>query len=155
MQHRLYRSTDEKIIAGVCGGLGRYFEIDPSLVRVIMVLLAFVNGIGILAYLIAWIVFPKQTQETDVSTTQSAESERRYSSWNKYLPGIILIAIGLVFLVRENWYWFDFEEFWPILFIALGLFLLLNRKKSAEQEDSVHSQNGVNAENAHNGGSVS
>ncbi len=55
---RLYRSDSEKMIGGVCGGLSEYFKIDPVIVRLITVALVFVNGIGILAYLIGWIVIP-------------------------------------------------------------------------------------------------
>lgn len=51
-------STDQKI-AGVCGGIAEYFHIDPTLVRVIAVVLAFFGGGGILAYLAAWIIMPK------------------------------------------------------------------------------------------------
>jgi len=57
---RLYRSDSEKMIAGVCGGIAEYFEIDPVIVRLIAVALVFVNCIGILAYLIGWVVIPSR-----------------------------------------------------------------------------------------------
>jgi phage shock protein C len=53
MTRRLYRSTTNKIIGGVCGGLGEYFDLDPVLVRVITVLLVFATGFVIVAYIIA------------------------------------------------------------------------------------------------------
>jgi len=109
METKLYRSTDNKIIAGVCGGLGTYFGIDPSLVRVIMVLLALAKGIGCLVYVIAWIVIPKQQLEDEPVSTK-----HQSSSWNKYLPGLILIAIGIFLILRESWFWFDFAEIWPV-----------------------------------------
>jgi len=55
---RLYRSNVDKIIGGVCGGLGEYMEVDPVLIRIIWTILGFV-GIGIIAYIIAWIIIPK------------------------------------------------------------------------------------------------
>lgn len=55
---RLYRSNKDKVIGGVCGGVAEYFNIDPVIVRVIWTVLAFA-GIGILAYIIAWIIVPK------------------------------------------------------------------------------------------------
>jgi len=55
---RLYRSTSDKMIGGVCGGIAEYFKIDPVIVRLIAVAMIFVHGIGILAYLIGWIVVP-------------------------------------------------------------------------------------------------
>lgn len=57
-QKRLYRSRTDKVIAGVCGGLGDYFGIDPVILRVLWAVLVFVFGTGILAYLIAWLVMP-------------------------------------------------------------------------------------------------
>jgi phage shock protein PspC (stress-responsive transcriptional regulator) len=56
--HRLYRDKDNRVIAGVCSGLGYYFNIDPVLIRVIFVVLLFV-GFGPLGYIILWIVIPK------------------------------------------------------------------------------------------------
>ena len=55
---RLYRSKTNKVIAGVCGGLGDYFGVDPVLFRLLWVLLMFGYGFGILAYLVAWLIIP-------------------------------------------------------------------------------------------------
>jgi len=58
----LRRSRDDRVIAGVCGGLGSYFKIDPVILRVIWVLLIFGFGTGILAYLICWLVIPPEPE---------------------------------------------------------------------------------------------
>ncbi len=58
--HRLYRSQNEKMIAGVCGGLGEYLGIDPTIVRLIFVLLTLVGGHGILLYIILLLITPMQ-----------------------------------------------------------------------------------------------
>ena len=55
---RLMRSSTDKKIAGVCGGLAEYFDLDPTLVRVLWLLLLFFAGTGLLAYVILWIVLP-------------------------------------------------------------------------------------------------
>lgn len=61
MTKRLYRSTDEKMIAGVCGGIAEYFNIDPVLVRLGFVLLLLPGGLpGFLPYVIMWIVVPQK-----------------------------------------------------------------------------------------------
>ncbi|MFQ5794497.1 MAG: PspC domain-containing protein [Candidatus Bipolaricaulia bacterium] len=52
---RLYRSRDKRMIAGVCGGLAEYFDLDPVLVRVAFVILAVAGGGGVLAYILLWI----------------------------------------------------------------------------------------------------
>jgi len=57
---RLYRSKKNRVIAGVCGGIGEYFNIDPTLIRLIWILLVFAGGSGILAYIIAWIIIPEE-----------------------------------------------------------------------------------------------
>src|SRR5215218_7406215 len=61
---RLYRSRSQKMIAGVCGGLGEYFDVDPILIRLLFVVTAFISGVGILAYLVLWIVVPFDGDET-------------------------------------------------------------------------------------------
>lgn len=58
MVKRLYRSSTERMLGGVCGGLGDYFNVDPTLVRLGFVVVAFTTGIGFLAYPIMWIVVP-------------------------------------------------------------------------------------------------
>lgn len=58
----LYRSREERMLAGVCGGLGNYFAVDPTLVRVLFVLFGLVVGGGILAYLILWILVPLEPE---------------------------------------------------------------------------------------------
>ncbi len=58
MEKRLYRSRSDRMICGVCGGLAKYFDIDPTIVRVIAVLSVFVSGLGLLAYIIMAIVVP-------------------------------------------------------------------------------------------------
>lgn len=59
MKKRLYRSRDNSMIAGVCGGLGEYFDMDPTFIRLLWVLFILAGGSGILAYIIAWIVIPQ------------------------------------------------------------------------------------------------
>ncbi|HUV31648.1 MAG TPA: PspC domain-containing protein [Acidobacteriota bacterium] len=148
MSKRLYRSTTQKVFAGVCGGFGDYFEVDPVLVRIIAVILFFAHGVGFLAYMVAWIVMPKRPVGEPVS------GERHYSSWHKYLPGVILIAIGAALLLREFWYWFDFGEMWAVLLILAGLGLIFLRSSKRNEGTESQHVNGHNM-NSHNGmGSV-
>lgn len=62
MAKRLYKSRNDRMIAGVCGGIGEYFDIDPTLIRILWVTLLFMAGGGLVAYLIAWIVIPNASQ---------------------------------------------------------------------------------------------
>ncbi len=58
---RLYLSNTEKKIAGVCGGLGEYFDVDPTIVRLLFIILCFATGIFpfILGYFLCWIIVPR------------------------------------------------------------------------------------------------
>ena len=61
MSKRLNRSSQDKQIGGVCGGVAEYLDMDPSLVRLGAILLLFIGGTGFLAYLVAWLVIPLDT----------------------------------------------------------------------------------------------
>ena len=67
MTKRLYRSTTDRKIAGVCGGLAEYFNIDPVIIRIIAVVLLLPGGLpGVVPYLILWIIVPEDTRSTAV-----------------------------------------------------------------------------------------
>jgi len=59
MTKRLFRSGREKMLGGVCGGLGEYFDVDPTIIRLGAVIAIFGAGAGFFAYLVAWIVIPQ------------------------------------------------------------------------------------------------
>lgn len=56
---RLYRSRTDRKIAGVCGGIAEYLDIDPTVVRLILLIAMICGGVGLAAYIIAWIVMPE------------------------------------------------------------------------------------------------
>jgi len=57
---RLLRSKKNRMIAGVCAGIGDYFGVDPTVIRLVWVLLTFFSGgVGVLAYVIAWVIIPE------------------------------------------------------------------------------------------------
>ncbi|HSG16062.1 MAG TPA: PspC domain-containing protein [Anaerolineae bacterium] len=62
---RLYRSTDDRWLAGVCSGLAKYFAVDPTLVRVIFVVLALIGLGGVILYLILWVIIPPEPTEEE------------------------------------------------------------------------------------------
>lgn len=126
---KLFRSCKNRVIAGVCEGLGKYFDIDPVLVRVIFVLLALAHGLGILLYLVLALLIPC---ENHVSTeTELPKNERWLAGRN--VIGIILIAIGSLLLLNLRfpgmWWWFSWSYFWPILMVLLGWWLVLYPRK--------------------------
>ncbi|NLE11089.1 MAG: PspC domain-containing protein, partial [Actinobacteria bacterium] len=60
MRKRLYRSRSDKMIGGVCGGLGEYFDVDPTIIRVLWVAVTLFGGAGVIAYLILWVIVPQE-----------------------------------------------------------------------------------------------
>jgi phage shock protein C len=67
---RLYRSRNERIFGGVCGGLGGHIEVDPNIIRLVWVIVTLISlGIGLIVYLAAWIIIPESPDE---STQQTA-----------------------------------------------------------------------------------
>ncbi len=63
MSKRLYRSLENRMIAGVCGGIAEYMDLDPTIVRLAWVVMVFGLGFGILAYIVAWIIVPERPFE--------------------------------------------------------------------------------------------
>jgi len=59
VKKRLYRSGKDKILGGVCGGLGDYLDIDPTIIRLLWVFFGLALGSGLIAYLIAWLIIPR------------------------------------------------------------------------------------------------
>lgn len=94
---KLYRSRTERSIAGVCGGLGEYFDADPTMIRLVTLLLILFGGLSIWAYIILWIVIPEQparkftlNDKNDKTqwqrTTTGGYSARRTASSPAYAP---------------------------------------------------------------------
>ncbi|MFH1366523.1 MAG: PspC domain-containing protein [Patescibacteria group bacterium] len=80
MDKKLYRSNKDKIIAGVCAGLGEYFDLDVTLVRIIFVVIVLAGGAGVLAYIILWILVPQNPGEGRVIKAGSKEAVDQFAS---------------------------------------------------------------------------
>jgi phage shock protein PspC (stress-responsive transcriptional regulator) len=131
MQKRLYRSRTDTMIGGVCGGLAKYLDIDPVIVRIAFVVLAMIDGAGVLAYIVMWLVVPLEpaegveapaaASEATVKTGakeiadkakevgqgigQAAEKAAAEAGKNPdtgaIVAGIVLVAVGLFFLAKN------------------------------------------------------
>lgn len=141
MERRLYRSHKDKIIGGVAGGLGEYFEIDPVIVRIIFVAVAVAGGWGILAYILCWIIIPVNpahrpwTAQIPAAATASAPpgvpsaaptppSARKSGN----TAGIVLVVLGVLLLGHNLIPRFDLWEYWPVILILAGVGLLAKAK---------------------------
>ncbi len=122
MAKKLYRSRRNSMIAGICGGLGEYLNVDPTIMRLAAVLLVFADGIGLIAYIIAWIIVPRNPEmEAEVVAPERSEL-------NRLLPGLALIIVGLIFLLNNVIPWFHFGHLWPLVLIVLGIVILAKAK---------------------------
>lgn len=115
----LRRSRSDRVIAGVCGGLGRYLGVDPVLVRIAWVALAIAAGTGVLAYIIAWIVIPEEREgEVIVAAPHSDSTSVRV------VIGGALVFIGALLLANRFAPWIDARLVWSVGLIALGLLVI-------------------------------
>ncbi|MBD3171114.1 PspC domain-containing protein [Candidatus Bathyarchaeota archaeon] len=65
-EKKLYRSHQNRVIAGICGGIGEYMNIDPNVIRLLWILFVFAGGAGILAYIVAYFVIPARPRSRPV-----------------------------------------------------------------------------------------
>ncbi|MDZ7363023.1 MAG: PspC domain-containing protein [candidate division KSB1 bacterium] len=141
-QRRLYRSLVNRYIAGVCGGVAEYFNVDPVVVRIIWFFSIFVHGIGIFAYIAAWIIVP-ENRFAIVTPPRPPKNAQP-------LIGAALILLGLFFLAdKMNWdfmvpwhwdryvpRWFNWRFLFSLFIIALGLMLIFRPAQDAVKPPS-------------------
>lgn len=84
---KLYRSRDNRKVGGVCGGIAEYFGIDATLVRLAAIVLIFIWGAGLLAYIVAWAVIPEKPAHIDVDYDVSSEPVYEDQSQDKNSSG--------------------------------------------------------------------
>lgn len=144
---RLYRSEKDRMIAGVCGGLGEYFKIDPVLIRLAFVLVTLAGGASVIAYIILWIVIPTESSvlkpgedvikenahELKVKAeTFAKEAEKIADSGNaERIIGLIMVIMGFIFLfgMFGGWVWNFIWKLWPLAIIIPGLLILFKNNK--------------------------
>lgn len=137
---KLYRSRSQKVIAGVCVGLGNFFNVDPVFIRIIFIVALFSGGLGLIAYIIFWIATPQEPLRCspinpvgyyyEAPQMVDIEEERNEMPKNtKIFFGYLLIAIGLIMLLAELVPNFDFSYLLALIFIGIGIFILFLNKK--------------------------
>ncbi len=147
MRDKLYRSRRVKVLGGVAGGLAQYFNIDPIIVRILFVVFTLMHGMGLVIYIILWIVIPEEPfeiaygvkNEEPKTEGQNAEAssinfdgiptEAKKSGSGRIIAGTILIALGLIFFADRFIPSFDFRDILPIMFVLLGGLLIWNSLK--------------------------
>lgn len=152
-QKRLYRSRTNRVIAGVCGGFAEYLDIDPTLVRIIWVLLTIFGGWGLILYLAALIIVPlNPVYGVNPSTTVASGATKPVTDPSAIqIIGITLVVIGF-FILFINLDIFSFRAItrfiWSYLFpavlIAAGAYILFTRRDSTPEQPSAPPMDSTN-----------
>lgn len=146
---KLYRSKNERMIAGVCGGIAEYFDQDPTLVRILYVIFTVLtSGLGILIYIIGIIIIPdnpgqktskdekfnKEDFKEKVSDAAHSIKEDIQKNPNRIhgdqIFGLIVLFIGLSILFNNFLPWLNLSKLWfPIVLILIGFAIIINHQK--------------------------
>ncbi len=143
-----YKSRQNNILGGVCAGLAEYTNWDLTLIRIIWALSIFFNGLGVLAYVIAFIILPFNPQNSP------GKNKNQNKKNSDIIIGLILLVLGIFWIShgRLSWTFFHFPAlpfvfmpffpwrvFWPLTLIALGVLFLVftanNRKQINDSAD--------------------
>jgi len=128
-QARLMRSETDRMIAGVCGGLAEYLNLDPVLVRLAFVVLGLASGVGLVLYVLLWLVMPTPSRGQPAIRLMDEPGDDPAALKSRLSPaatvGIIMILVGAFFLLNQAG--LVNGLFWPIVLIGAGLFFLLRR----------------------------
>lgn len=147
--NRLTRSKTDRVLGGVCGGLGEYLGLDPNLVRVFFVLLALGEGAGVMLYLLLWILLPVEQEAVEDLGASAAGAASKIGSRARTFGveisetatrpspaifrwvGVTMVLLGGFFLLRNLdivWLrWLDLDVLWPALLILAGVAVILRR----------------------------
>ena len=147
MTGRLYRSSSDRMLFGVSGGLAEQLDVDPTFVRLGWIALGFITaGVAILAYIVLAIVVPEESAEAgsgaagseDDTEGEAVRSDgggspgpRRERGFGVVVGGL-LIVLGVMFLGvnLDLFAWIDWGIVWPVVLILLGLLLIARRYRS-------------------------
>jgi phage shock protein PspC (stress-responsive transcriptional regulator) len=157
MARRLARNRRKAVCGGVAAGFADYFDVDVVLVRLAFVLLALFNGIGILFYILCWVIMPTEAQDGEPETMSTGEKvveevrvagekvtrkvrDAHESGRGQRIGGAILIVLGTMFLLdRFSWmfhwpHWLHFGSLWPLILVAVGVAMLLRSRERRSRE---------------------
>ena len=141
---RLYRSRRDQILGGVAAGMADYFRVDPTLMRLLWILIGLTGG-GILAYIIAWVIIPEEpagatppyagTAAPNADQPAAASSptgrpqrpsfEQRLEDDPERVLGWILVVVGGFFLLRNVAPWLSGHYLWPLIIVAIGVIIII------------------------------
>ena len=144
----------DSVLGGVTQGLGEYFDIDPTLFRILFVIMFFTPLPAFITYLILWIVLPEESSdfayangnyESSFKTSKLTTMRNNSSKNGNLVGGIVLISLGAIFAFRT---FFDINLFhyigkmWPLFLIGLGVWIIIRDNDDKDNFDSTHTPGG-------------
>ena len=148
---RLRKSEADRVVFGVAGGLGDYFELDPVLMRVGFIGLSFAGGVGIVLYIALAVVMPRAgapegspadavQDNVEHLAGEAAEAGRRLGAATDAVTaerrrnafGLLLIVVGAIVLLGNLgiFFWWRWDIFWAALLIGVGIFFVARRTRA-------------------------
>ena len=144
MEKRLYRSSRNKVLAGVCGGIGEYFDVDPVIIRILAVVFTLMMGTGLIAYIVAAIVIPgeksasyqgnyRESCENGEGTESNykvdhPEYDEKSNRKTALVLGLIFIGLGGLIVFRHFVSWIPAELIFAGILIFVGALIIFSRK---------------------------
>ena len=150
MARRLTRDTKNAVLGGVAAGFGNYIDLDPVLIRLIFIVLCLAGGSGLIIYIVAWLVMPRDDQEVaadgmpppaDQFASEVKEAGERVvdnirrstadSGRGRLIGGLILMVLGFLFLMNQFYAldWLRFRYLWPLVLVGVGVMLFIQGMK--------------------------
>jgi phage shock protein C len=169
MEKRLYRDEQHKMIGGVCAGLAQYLDMDMTVMRLLFAFAFFIAGVGLIPYIILWIVLPRKTynpfttpsdpltvnyivppvtQVPPVNPDQPFMQTPPKRNTGGVIAGMVLILMGGIFLLHQLdvFSFWEMHRFWPVILVVIGIALIISgQQKKPWDHQNWHTEQTVNA----------
>src|SRR2546427_2150856 len=119
----LTRSTTDRVIAGVAGGIAERLGVDPVVVRLAFVVLALAGGVGAVLYLVIWLIAPERAPQPAPAADRGTLPVR--------ILAIVLVALGSLLVLRDLGLWLGDGLVWPVAIAAFGSAVIWARGEGA------------------------
>jgi phage shock protein C len=128
-EKKLYRSTNDYMIGGVCGGVAEYFEIDSIIIRIIFIILSLAGGGGLIVYVLMLLLLPAKGGKAKSMTSEIKKEIQTKRDGGRSFFGIMFFIVGLVLLWNQFFpYAIKFEILWPATMVFLGLWMIFKKQ---------------------------